>query len=265
MRVHHLNCGTIVAPVAGRLVCHVLLCEAADRLVLVDTGFGVADVRDPGRRLGAARHLLHARLQERETAVRQVEALGFAAADVRDIVVTHFDLDHIGGLTDFPHARVHVAAAEWEAARRPTWRERARYRPVQWQHDPEVVTYSADGEPWHGLPAARPLDGLGDGFALVPLTGHTRGHAAVAVDAGDAGWLLHAGDAYFHRSALGRAPMRSRPAVALSGFERLMAADGRLLQGNHRALAALPAGITVFSAHDPVEFAAARDFAGAVS
>jgi glyoxylase-like metal-dependent hydrolase (beta-lactamase superfamily II) len=252
MRVHHLNCGTMHTP-GGRIVCHVLLCELPDRLVLVDTGFGLADVRDPGR-LGPAGRLLGARLDESETAIRQVEALGFAADDVRDIVVTHFDLDHIGGLADFPHARVHVAAAEWDAVRHPQRRERLRYRAAQWNHDPTVLSYPADGEPWCGLPAARPLDGLGDAIALVPVVGHTRGHAAVAVDTGAGGRLLHAGDAYFHPAALGKASPRSRGALFFTGFEFLMAADhGRMRQG-HRTLRSLPADVTVFSAHDAGEF-----------
>ncbi|MCT9113339.1 MBL fold metallo-hydrolase [Streptomyces mirabilis] len=38
--------------------------------------------------------------------------LGFDRTDVRHIVLTHFDADHIGGLSDFPHAQVHVTAAE---------------------------------------------------------------------------------------------------------------------------------------------------------
>ncbi len=64
MRIHHLNCGTM-CPFGGRLfggeggvfsrgrmVCHCLLVESSAGLVLVDTGFGVADVESPGRRLG---------------------------------------------------------------------------------------------------------------------------------------------------------------------------------------------------------------------
>ena len=45
MRIHHLDCGTLRTPV-GRMVCHVLLLEVEDRLVLVGTGFGTEDVRD---------------------------------------------------------------------------------------------------------------------------------------------------------------------------------------------------------------------------
>ena len=97
--------------------------------------------------------------------------------------------------------------------------------------DRPCSSHPADGEPWNGLPAARPLDGLGDAIALVPVIGHTRGHAAVAVDTG-AGRLLHAGDAYFHPAALGTASARSRGALFFAGFEFLMAADqGRMRRG----------------------------------
>lgn len=239
---------------AGRLVCHVLLCETADSLVLVDTGFGLEDIRDPKRRLGLSATLLGAKLDESETAVRQIEALGFAASDVRDVIVTHFDLDHVGGLSDFPHARVHVSKAEWDAVQNPTWRERLRYRRSQFSHHPNVLTYSADGEPWRGLPAARPLDGLGTQFALVPIVGHSRGHSAVAVDAGERGWLLHAGDAYYHPASIGKGSKFSRSGAFFAGFDYLTAASPRLMRAGHRTLAELPSDITVFSAHDLDEF-----------
>ncbi len=68
MAIHHLNCGTL-CPRGGRLlgadggwlaeapvVCHCLLVETSDGLVLVDTGFGTGDARvelahmiEPGR------------------------------------------------------------------------------------------------------------------------------------------------------------------------------------------------------------------------
>ena len=61
LRVHHLNCGTMCPRgrrainghggllALGGLVCHVLLIEAPQGLILVDTGFGTRDVRKPGR------------------------------------------------------------------------------------------------------------------------------------------------------------------------------------------------------------------------
>src|SRR5688500_15190874 len=110
VRVHHLNCATMRPPSrrlingtggwleAGEMVCHVLLIETGRELVLVDSGFGVADIRDPGRRIGREMiGLVRPRLDEAETALRQVERLGFAPQDVRHIVCTHLDLDHAGG------------------------------------------------------------------------------------------------------------------------------------------------------------------------
>lgn len=44
----------------------------------------------------------------------------------------------------------------------------------------------------------RRLTGLPPEILALPLPGHSRGHAAIAVDTGH-GWLVHAGDAYFHR------------------------------------------------------------------
>ena len=63
------------------------------------------DARNP-RQLGAAfAALMSPRPKVETTALKQLEALGFAAGDVRHIVTTHLDLDHAGGLPDFPAGR----------------------------------------------------------------------------------------------------------------------------------------------------------------
>ena len=118
------------------MCCHCLLIEGEDGLVLVDSGLGVEDVADP-RRLGFLfTALTRPRLEVGETALRQVADLGFRVDDVRHIVPTHLDLDHAGGLADFPAATVHVHAAELRAAKAPTWRERQRYRRAQLDASP---------------------------------------------------------------------------------------------------------------------------------
>lgn len=259
MKVHHLDCGPMQPLVVGRLVCHVLLCETASGLVLVDSGMGLADIAEPARRLGPLRCLLQPSSDPLTTAVRQIEALGFEAADVRDIVLTHLDLDHVGGIADFPAARVHVTATEHAAATAPALRERSRYRQVQWDHHPRFVTYAEPGEPWRGFAAAQPVDGLDERFALVPMPGHSRGHACVAVDTEERGWLLHAGDAVFDGSMLsgGSAPRR-----ALRTFERMVAFDLAQVRANHERLAELQAregaAVHVLPAHDPTQLRRAQ-------
>ncbi|MEV4560192.1 MBL fold metallo-hydrolase [Kitasatospora sp. NPDC049285] len=267
MTVHHLDCATFCpyggrllvgsgGRVVGRMVGHCLLVERADGLVLVDTGFGTADVADP-LRLGRGL-LLAARpqLTLRRTALHQVRALGFDPRDVRDIVVTHLDPDHAGGLGDFPEARVHVLAAELRAARDPATRlERSRYRAVQWSHGPRWTEYAAGGEQWFGFEAVRLLPGAGPEVLLVPLTGHTHGHSGVAVRDGER-WLLHCGDAYF--SAADLAPELLRRPPALRTYQQLMAVDDKARQRNQQRLRELRRDhgdlVRPLCAHDAEDF-----------
>ena len=219
MRIRHLNCistcplgGRIMdgrsLGVRGRLTNHCLLVETDAGLVLVDTGLGLRDVADPRGRLS---HfflaLVSPDFREDLTAVRQIEALGYAAADVRHIVLTHLDFDHAGGLDDFPNATVHMMARERESAlARKTRLDKMRYRPQQWSTQANWRTYSPSGggERWHGFEMVRALDGLPPDILLVPLFGHTLGHAGVAVRGND-GWILDAGDVLLPRGD-GRQP-----------------------------------------------------------
>jgi glyoxylase-like metal-dependent hydrolase (beta-lactamase superfamily II) len=251
MRVHHLNCGTMrPALTPGGLVCHVLLVETPGGLLLVDSGFGLRDAADPARRIGGARFMIRPVLDPDESAFRQLERLGHDPADVRDIVLTHFDADHAGGLADFPQASVHLTAAESDAAQNPRTRtERYRYQPAQRDHGPRLFEHSpAAGDVWRGFAAGTEIR---PGVVLIALPGHTRGHAAVAVDAGDR-WILHTGDAFYHRGQIdgtGRSPRM------LLMSERMIAHDRAQVEANHARLAELWANagpdLTIVNAHDP--------------
>jgi glyoxylase-like metal-dependent hydrolase (beta-lactamase superfamily II) len=241
----------------AELVCHCLLLETDAGLVLVETGVGTAATDGADDWLGRQFVLVtRPTLAAEETALAQVERLGFRPEDVRHIVLTHLDLDHAGGLADFPQATVHVYAEELRAQRYPRGRtERTRYRPAQFAHDPKFQAYETAGEPWFGFDAVRELDGLGGDVLLVPLTGHSRGHAGVAVDTGQ-GWLLHAGDSYFYRGEVDPEAPTCPAGVRL--FTTLVESQRRARLANRERLRELRAAhgrqVTVFSAHDAVEY-----------
>jgi glyoxylase-like metal-dependent hydrolase (beta-lactamase superfamily II) len=263
-RIHHLNCGTmrpLLAPgsrlMPKRMVAHCLLVERPEGLVLVDTGFGTGDLADR-RRLGRP-FLAGVRpaLDVLETAQAQISALGFAPGDVTDVVLTHMDVDHAGGISDFAGARIHVDAAEHDAATAPqSMVERRRYIQGQWAHGPNWALHQAGGDDWFGFTGVK---AVGDDIVLIPLRGHTRGHCGVAVrrpESSGGGWVLHAGDSYFWAGELERPPVYN---YGLVGFQKLMAVyedQRRTNQERLRELKASHPEVTIFSAHDITEFAA---------
>ena len=168
-----------------KIVAHCLLIEAGDELVLVDTGYGLGDCSSP-RRLGQPfRTFVRPVCDERESAIRQIEALGHDPADVKHIVNTHLDPDHAGGIGDFPEAQVHIHAAELAAAQSPSLKERARYIRSQWGENPQWVEYGAGGDTWFGFESIRLLPDLDAEIAMIPLPGHTAGHSGVVINTPD--------------------------------------------------------------------------------
>jgi glyoxylase-like metal-dependent hydrolase (beta-lactamase superfamily II) len=263
MRIHHLNCGSF-CPIGARLingegglfapahvVCHSLAIETSQGIVLVDTGFGIEDANNPGQLGATFRALMQPRPRIATTALTQLEALGFEAGDVRHIITTHLDLDHSGGLPDFPEAQVHVYAPELESALDPSPRERLRYiGGAHWTHEPRWVKHETDGDQWLGFESVRLLPDLDEEILLVPLVGHSRGHTGVAVNCGT-DWLLHAGDAYYHHDEIAT-PASCPPAYRL--FRTMMASDNRARQSNLerlRELAASEEAVRLVCGHDP--------------
>lgn len=263
MRVHHLNCGSF-CPHGRRLVngkggwlerasivCHCLAIETNDGIVLVDTGFGMEDARNPSQLGTAFRLMMEPKPKVETTALRQLEALGFEAGDVKHIVATHLDLDHTGGLPDFPAAEVHVFAPELAAALHPSLRDRSRYVGAHWKHNSRWVEHTTGGDEWLGFESVRILPGLDAEILLVPLVGHSRGHTGVAIRHGE-GWLLHCGDSFFHHWEM-TTPPKCPPMLAF--FQRLTAADADARKSNQERLRELVRTrgneVTAFCSHDP--------------
>lgn len=271
MRVHHLNCISS-CPLGGKLMdgrtrsilerghltCHCLLIESEAGLILVDTGFGTRDVADPKSRLSTFfLTLLKPDFREEMTAIRQIERLGFRAADVRHIVLTHLDFDHAGGLDDFPTATVHLMGIEHDdALAQRSWLDRQRFRPQQWSTRRNWKTYSVQqGEKWFGFERVATLEGLPPEIAMVPLPGHTLGHAGVAVQTGSR-WLFQAGDAYFHHKEMDLHRPYCTPGLRF--YQWMMEKDRGARLSNQERLRALrrdhDAEIRLTCGHDVTEF-----------
>jgi glyoxylase-like metal-dependent hydrolase (beta-lactamase superfamily II) len=273
MRIHHLNCGCM-CPIGGALfdgfsrgltaslVCHCLLVETEKGLVLIDTGFGQRDIKAPLSRLSPFfMNLNRIQFKEKYTAIAAIKQLGFQPRDVRHIVLTHLDFDHAGGLEDFPEATVHVMLPEIEAAReRRGFISSQRYRPGQWDEVKQWKYYSAKGEPWFGFDAVRDLDGLPPEILLIPLAGHTQGHAGIAIKT-DESWLLHAGDAYFYRHEM-RSP-KPQCTPGMRAYQWLMEVDREARLYNQQRLRALSLNhsneVRLFCSHDAIELKAFTD------
>ncbi|MGV9349760.1 MBL fold metallo-hydrolase [Streptomyces spiralis] len=277
MRIHHLNCGSLrkIPPLGGKptagavdhelaAVCHCLLIETdSDGLILVDTGLGTADLQRPNLSLGADWvAFAQPALDPEESALSQVVRLGYVPQEVRHIVLTHLHRDHTGGLPDFPHARVHVHPDEYRAVTEPAAAHHRhsldRFMPAHRSHDPLLTPASVDERTeWFGFPGAARPQGLTCELLLVPLPGHSAGHAGVAVRGGNGRWLLHAGDAYMFHGELEYTPPLSHPVLEpVQQGSQTDAASRVVTRDRLRDLRRDRANeVNIFSAHDPWEFA----------
>lgn len=231
------------------MVSHCVLLAGPQELVLVDSGLSEAELREP-RRLGCFGRALGIQCRPELAAIAQLRSLGFDPNAVTDIVLTHLDLDHAGGLRDFPRARVHVPAGELEAAMHPrTLSERQRYRPAQWEPRRWV---SHPVTPGHSFDAPASVLQVEDwSLSYVPLFGHTRGHCGVLLRSADR-LLLHCGDAYYDRSEL-----RDEGSFFFRCFKRTVDVsygDAIRTRRKLRELVQDRPNLECFCSHDPREF-----------
>ena len=237
MKVHHLNCGTLYPLGCGEMVCHVLLVETDNGLVLIDTGFGPKDC-DGSRPSGWERpDISSARCSNvRKPPSIRSSGSAFAGTTCATSSVTHFDGDHIGGISEFPEAQIHVTAAEaLGAMRAPSRGERFRFRPVLWAHGPKIVEHTPDGEKWRGFAAAKELDEVSPGIALISLPGTPAATPAWRSTPATAGCCTAATPFFHHGTVDGTAPMPR----ALAAFESVTAFDRKIVQQNHARLTEL--------------------------
>ena len=246
-KIHHLNCVKIESPM-GSAIGHCLLIEENGNLTLVDSGIGLSESQEPEKKLG--KELIEATgfvFDESLTAIRQIEKLGYAPENVTNILCSHLDPDHIGGLADFPHATVHVSKEEHESFKLGN----ERYLPEQMSHNPTLKRYEKNDSEWLGLPARKVDLDLKTELYLIPLFGHTLGHCGVAVKV-NGKWIFYVGDAYYLRAEL---EAKNHPVDQLATI-RAMDNPLRLesLEKVRDVIKKYSPELDYFGYHDPTEF-----------
>jgi len=245
MQVHHLNCVQIESQL-GSAIGHCVLIELEGNLTLVDAGIGLTETKNPEKTLGKDLiEITGFKFDEKLTAIRQIEQLGFDPINVTNIICSHLDPDHIGGLSDFPTAKVHVSLEEFHSFESGN----ERYLRQQLSHKPKLNLYSQNTNEWFGLPA-RKLN-LNFEAYLIPLFGHTLGHCGVAFKNNSA-WTFYVGDAYYLKAELNN---RNHPVDQLA---TIRAMDNQMrkesLEKLRNVVNEFGSEIEYFGYHDPFEF-----------
>lgn len=148
------------------------------RRIMIDTGFG----------------------SPRGKLLMEMRKANIIPESISDILITHIHPDHVGGLPDFPKAKVHIAREEYEAWTRDASQQAlAKYLPKEKTLD--LFAYDTEVVP---------------NLIAMKLAGHTPGHTVFRLkDRYFVGDIVHAADLQIpHPSFCARYDMNPQKAAA---------------------------------------------------
>lgn len=162
----------------------VLLVRTPDANIIIDTGLG-------NRFTSKQKDIF--RLTRDWSLVEDLELLGLNREDIDQVILTHGDFDHAGGIVmddpdgnsvlTFPQAHHFIQEREWHDVNHPNSRSIHSY-------------WSANFEPLLSGSQLVLIDGdkeISSGVRVKLCGGHTRGHQLLEI-AGDGGKAVHLGD-----------------------------------------------------------------------
>jgi N-acyl homoserine lactone hydrolase len=115
---------------------------------------------------------------EKEEIGPRMKAAGVDPDDVRTVILTHLDLDHIGGVGWFPNAEILVHREEYNFSSTSKFIVKTRYQPEQWLSEFSPILFDLDPKSYGPFPESKMLRGYED-LRIVPLPGHSIGQVGV--------------------------------------------------------------------------------------
>lgn len=188
---------------------NVFVLEHPEGLILFDAGLDTAVLTNPqyvdsviGRFF--MRRLFRLRMRPEETLSNKLADLGFDAADVRKVVVSHLHFDHVGGIAEVPQADLLLSRDEWAQLSGPhperdfIFKEHVQRPGARWQ----LVDFKTTEDPLFA-PFGGYHDVMNDGsLILLPTPGHTPGSVSLLVRIEGSSPVLLIGDLGYEAESL---------------------------------------------------------------
>ncbi len=180
---------------------NVYVLDHRDGLVLFDAGLNPAIGTDPNYISSPVgrffmRRLFRLQIEPEDTLTNKLNGLGYAAHDVRKVVVSHLHFDHVGGIAEVCQAELLVSGDEWRQLSGPhperdfILREHIELPGAKWRQ----IDFTPTDDPLLA-PFGGSFDLMGDStMTLLATPGHTPGSLSMLVRSAGFPPLLLVGD-----------------------------------------------------------------------